>query len=351
MKTIHYLWILMQLLASGLMVSCERVTELPVDAGNEPLRIQVSVDDFEWGQVPYGYSRASESMKPEMENSLKTLAILQFDSEGNLRSELGSDEKPYRFVNLVSSDSPQGILSYTLTFEDDKFYAGSGCTLCILANIPETEVKKVVFKQDADGNLINTDFTTFKQQKIAIPYVTDPSADDSYGLQIGHVKNIYMFGEYDGEIAAGKTLNIGLGRMISRLQINIKSKNAIPDGSHVYLGIANLEREAFFFHGASSPGNLFTEATPFDITSQTVNGQPVNLQDGVTVYFYAAPRMASNQEDATSLNFWYTTQALSDSSDPDYTLPLGNQQPGTGMGDYSLNRNTYYVFNLNLTSK
>lgn len=311
------------------------------------LTIRVSATDFEWGQVPYTYSRASDPMTPEMENSLKTLAILQFDSEGSLRRELGTPEKPFKYINLVNETTPNGVLTYNITFAKDEFYHGVNCAICIMANVPEEEVMKVVFTDHE--NKVNTNLKTFRTEKIIIPYVTDPSANDSYGLQIGHVKHIYMFGEYTGDVTSEtQQLNIGLGRMISRLQIEIKSDVNVKEGYGLYLGIKNLEQEVYFYHGETSPNNLFTEANPFNILTEGVSGEKVDLKKGVKIFFYVAPRMANNPKDATSLNFWYTNTEP-DSNNPDYTLPLGNHKPGSEVGDYSLNRNTYYMFYVNLT--
>lgn len=311
------------------------------------LTIRVSATDFEWGQVPYTYSRASDPMTPEMENSLKTLAILQFDSEGSLRRELGTPEKPFKYINLVNETTLNGVLTYNITLAKDEFYHGVNCAICIMANVPEEEVMKVVFTDHE--NKVNTNLKTFRTEKIIIPYVTDPSANDSYGLQIGHVKHIYMFGEYTGDVTSEtQQLNIGLGRMISRLQIEIKSDVNVKEGYGLYLGIKNLEQEVYFYHGETSPNNLFTEANPFNILTEGVSGEKVDLKKGVKIFFYVAPRMANNPKDATSLNFWYTNTEP-DSNNPDYTLPLGNHKPGSEVGDYSLNRNTYYMFYVNLT--
>lgn len=313
------------------------------------LTISVSATDFEWGQVPYGYSRASDPMIPEMENSLKTLAILQFDSEGNLRRELGTADKPFKYINLVNETTPNGVLTYDITLASNEFYHGVNCAICIMANVPEEEVMKVVFTDQV--NKVNTNLKTFRTEKITIPYVTDPSADDSYGLQIGHVKRIYMFGEYTGDVTSEtQQLNIGLGRMISRLEFEIKSDMNVNEGYGLYLGIKNLEKEVYFYHGETSPNNLFTEATPFNILAKGVSGETVDLSKGVKIFFYVAPRIANNPEDATSLNFWYTNTEPDSTNTPDYTLPLGNNMPGSEVGDYSLNRNTYYKFYVRLTA-
>lgn len=315
------------------------------------LTISVSATDFEWGQVPYTYSRASDPMTPEMENSLKTLAILQFDSEGNLRRELGTADKPFKYINLVNETTPNGVLTYNITLASDEFYHGVNCAICIMANVPEEEVMKVVFTDQE--NKVNTNLKTFRTEKITIPYVTDPDANDSYGLQIGHVKRIYMFGEYTGNVTPSTRLNIGLGRMISRLEFEIKSdvNVNVKEGYGLYLGIKNLEKEVYFYHGETSPNNLFTEANPFNILTEGVSGETVDLSKGVKIFFYVAPRIANNPENATSLNFWYTNTKPESNNNPDYILPLGNHKPGSEVGDYSLNRNTYYKFYVNLTKQ
>lgn len=353
MNYIKYILVVIAVsLVSGLIfTSCS--DNMPDDGiGNVSdgsLTIRVSATDFEWGQVPYTYSRASDPMTPEMENSLKTLAILQFDSEGSLRRELGTADKPFKYINLVNETTPNGVLTYNITLASNEFYHGENCVICIMANVPEEEVMKVVFTDQE--NKVNTNLKTFRTEKITIPYVTDSSADDSYGLQIGHVKRIYMFGEYTGDVTSEtQQLNIGLGRMISRLEIEIKSDVDVKEGYGLYLGIKNLEKEVYFYHGETSPDNLFTEAVPFNILAKGVSGETVDLSKGVKIFFYVAPRMANNPKDATSLNFWYTNTEP-DSNNPDYTLPLGNHKPGSEVGDYSLNRNTYYMFYVNLTER
>lgn len=352
MKYIKYILVVIAVsLVSGLIfTSCS--DNIPDDeTGNVSdgsLTIRVSATDFEWGQVPYTYSRASDPMTPEMENSLKTLAILQFDSEGNLRRELGTADKPFKYINLVNETTPNGVLTYDIPLASDEFYHGVNCAICIMANVPEEEVMKVVFTDQE--NKVNTNLKTFRTEKITIPYVTDPDANDSYGLQIGHVKRIYMFGEYTGDVTSKtEQLNIGLGRMISRLEIEIKSDVNVKDGYGLYLGIKNLEQEVYFYHGETSPNNLFTEANPFNILEKGVSGETVDLSKGVKIFFYVAPRMADSKENATSLNFWYTN-STPNPDNPDYVLPLGNHMPGSEVGDYSLNRNTYYIFNVRLTA-
>ena len=353
MNYIKYILVVVAVsLVSGLIcTSCS--DNMPDDGtGNVSdgsLTIRVSATDFEWGQVPYTYSRASDPMTPEMENSLKTLAILQFDSEGNLRRELGTADKPFKYINLVNETTPNGVLTYDIPLASDEFYHGVNCAICIMANVPEEEVMKVVFTDQE--NKVNTNLKTFRTEKITIPYVTDPSANDSYGLQIGHVKRIYMFGEYTGDVTPSTRLNIGLGRMISRLEFEIKSDLIVKEGYGLYLGIKNLEKEVYFYHGETSPNNLFTEATPFNILAKGVSGETVDLSKGVKIFFYVAPRIANNPEYATSLNFWYTNTAPVPNDSADYILPLGNHKPGSEVGDYSLNRNTYYKFYVNLTER
>ena len=56
----------------------------------------------------------------------------------------------------------------------------------------------------------------FKEVSVAIPYV-DSDLDEH--LEIGHVREIYMFGYYQGEVYSHKEISITLGRIISRLKV------------------------------------------------------------------------------------------------------------------------------------
>lgn len=71
---------------------------------------------------------------------------------------------------------------------------------------------------------------------------------------IGHVKQIYMFGYYEGVLPGTESgLSIYLGRIIARIEVNFTIDDPEDLKKKFYIGLANMETKAYVFPGAQSP--------------------------------------------------------------------------------------------------
>lgn len=363
MKT--YLRFIQTCLAALLLAACTHESD-PTPAAGEThsvtLHVTTAPMQIVGEQVPYD-TRAANPLMPQYENSIYSLAVLVFDvAEGVLQpfpAQGIEEQKYYKYINLTDANG-DGVLNTTLSLESLPVQDNLEYTICLIANLPEDQVREIITsRQDVGGAVY---LREFKNAYVAIPYVENDHHPD--GLEIGHVESIYMFGYYEGVVtgltnSAGQAtteLSITLGRIISRLEMAFTVDEGVtldPDKTF-YCRMNRLESHARLFPtgvspGADDPENLLIPGVISELSSLN------NRQS--TIYFYAAPHSAETEEEAMSLDLWYTERLTGPVTEdmlvaaPHATIQLCNDQPGVEDRNFFLNRNSVYRFNFNLTNK
>lgn len=333
------------LVATLMLMACEGDTS-PASTNASPALISVSTAPMTivGEQVPYCDTRAAQSLPPEYENSIYSLAVLIFDvEEGVLRYFPIEDgqRKLYKYINL-KDENGNGLLNTILSTEDFPVLEGDEYTVCLIANFTEEQVETMINSMLEDGTVF---FDEFKNYSIQIPYVMTPGQGDDVGLEGGHVRDIYMFGYYQGEVSSHKDITISLGRIISRLEIAFSfDESKLNPNKSLYILLENLELKANLFPTGISPGE-YVEQSAYEVPT-------LDELKNSTIYLYAAPNSALGEDKALCLKMWYEAKGLSshevEKLTPSATVHLCNDQPGVENRNYQLNRNCIYHFNLNL---
>lgn len=295
-------------------------------------------------QVPFAHTRADQPLPPEYENSIYTLTTLVFDAqEGVLRhfNLPDNQRKLYKFTNLQDANG-NGLLTTTLSTEGFPVSEGNQYIVCLIANLSEKEVEEMIQSMMDDGTVF---FDEFKNYEIPIPYVKTPGEGEEAELEAGHVRKIYMFGYYQGYVKEHTDIDISLGRIIARVEITFSfDANKPTPGKSLFIRLRNLEQTAHLFPTGKSPKKL-----------QTISTYKVPLLGDLnnnTIFLYAAPSSASNEDESLCLDMWYEDDNLNptevDKKKTTASVCLCNDQPGVDNRNFQLNRNSTYRFNLNL---
>ena len=321
--------------------------EMKINNGDDDtcnVSINVGVSAFEMIQDGYN-SRATMPMGPEMENCIRTLTVIQFDEEGNMR-QVPSDGKYYRFSTWTNVLYPQGVMSLNLNYTD--FYAGES-TICLIANIPEEEIEKIIYKDGNTSNPVN--LNEFKKITVMMDYIL-PGQTGENEAEAGLMREIYMFGYYEGAVTEAQQLNIALARLVSRVDVAF----SVADGAtwdpdkYIYLSMHNLERNVHLWPVLESENIFWPDTEP---AIYPVNMAEAPEQNRI-IYFYSGPNSAANPSDATQLKVWYREKdAVIDKNNPDAVIYLCNSPFNENEADrnYQLNRNTFYRFNIAFSNK
>lgn len=333
------------LAASLLLMACgEDTFQACEDEAPAYIRVSTGPMTLVGEQVPYADTRADQSLPPEYENSIYSLTVLVFDvKEGVLGKFPVKDgqQKLYKYINL-KDENGNGLLSTMLPTADFPVVEGEKYTVCLIANLTEEQVDAMIGSMLDDGTVF---FDEFKKYSIQIPYVMTPGQGDDVGLEDGHVRDIYMFGYYQGEVSSHKDITISLGRIISRLEIAFSfDESKIQPNKSLYILLENLESKANLFPIGISPGE-YVKQSAYEVPTLD------ELQNS-TIYLYAAPNSALTEDKALCLKMWYADKGLSpgevEQMEPNATVHLCNDQPGVENRNYQLNRNSVYHFNLHL---
>ena len=304
-------------------------------------------------------TRSIEPMGPESENPIKQLAVIQFDEEGNLLDlkSGGTGISSYFYWKDFTNDGElPGNLSIT---EKDNFrvplYTGRQTRVCLLGNLSKEEVETLV--TGTNGNPVN--WAGFLEKTVEVDYILEQNDPDG---EVGHVRQIHLFGYYEGVLGGNNQLDNGdtfvkmdftLARLIARLELAIRLGEGVklPDGYRIYFGLKGVEEEVYLFPNLerTSYVHKHVEVTPIDRTEEIRGGQN-------TFYFYVAPHLvlADSIAKATRLQIWCTTetnlQSLEDEDAHEVLIcndPL--QETPTAAGSLWINRNSIYHMNLTLT--
>ena len=329
-----------------LLAGCEKAdTAADSDARHTTLRVTIVPMTIVGEQVPYD-TRASKPLNPEDENVIYSLAVLVFDESEGVLHKFDKSGKYYKYIAL-KDENGNGLLSTKLPIEDFPVQPDETYTICLVANLSEEQVEKIINDMMADGTAF---IHEFEEVSVMIPYVTPDKADGQ--LETGHVREIYMFGYYEGVLPGTESgLSIYLGRIIARIEVNFTIDDPEDLKKKFYIGLANMETKAYVFPGAQSPNaeDAWLDMKPTERSEEIRTG-------ACQFYFYAAPHSTDVSDKATRLQIWYVDEGTVPSDDNvSATVLLCNNpdtKPEDAMeGDYYLNRNSIYHVNIHLSEK
>lgn len=356
-------------LAACLAACTDRQDDVPsAEAKLVKVRLNLAAQPMET-KADNTYSRSTVPMAPELENPMRSLAVIQFDSEGNMLPINGNSY--FHYIDLTEG----GIyVGQTTTQLDVTLSAQNDTRVCVIANVDEPTVERLLRHDTENRNKL---WNEFRLSTIEIPYIlTDETGDKT---SVGHVEDIYMFGLYEGDIndkgeAVSGTytneLSIVMARIISRMEMFIKlGENVrIPYGYSIYLGFTGIEESAYLVPGVANYLTEYVhnhvELLPSERTDLIKNSGTT----GTTFYFYLAPHLVvqEHKNQVTKFIIWCVDEdddhaelVINDGTDnipnPDYNHaeilmcndPLGENP--NAEGSLWLNRNSLYHVNITLT--
>lgn len=348
------------LVAGAFLTACTQQEE-PEGAGeNTPVlrdfTINTSVAAMQTGSNGTT-SRSLQPMGPEEENPVKSLAIIQFDSEGNLLpiNKTGSGiESYYHYCDFTEEGTLPGSLSPAL--ENIPLYAGLPQTrVCFIGNMEKDDIPTLLQKDE--GTRVG--WNDFQDKTVTIRYITE-------GDKVGHVEQIYLFGYYEGALGAGgssldnggtaQAMSVVLSRLIARLEISINLGEGVtlPADHHIYFRLQNVEERAYLFLNVERTNYVHQHVELMPTTDRT---DYITGTEFSTFYFYVAPHLVMSEladTNATRLLIWCTTESAENlnEGEADAKILLCNDPRGempTAAGAFWLNRNSIYHVNITLT--
>ncbi len=322
-------------------------------------------------------SRAASPMSPDHEKYVRTMALFEFDNEQ--WHEKG--DFTYHFIDFVAGtvdgvagvgnvqNTDFGIVETTL--DGIAFEARTNGTLCVVANVTEDEVDDFYTDCMNDGGTYgNISLNQFKTW--ALPFDYEESTAEGYDESVtGHLKNMYMFGYYEGPIdpAGVGDISIDLGRLASRLDITVVNETGSAITKRLGYHFDNVCSSAYFFPLLSGvPPTIQAGLARTVICAgegDPVEGDPdfqivpATFPDKATHtrYYYVAAHSAENFNEATKLHLFYDRRIVNDDVSDDTNsvkVPLCNVHPSEAaniVNGYSLSRNTRYHFTIRLKKK
>ena len=116
----------------------------------------------------------------------------------------------------------------------------------------EAQIADLILKDDGRTRVQLSDF---RRKTVDIGNIlTEEDGAGDRNENIGHVKQIYMFGYYEGVLPGTESgLSIYLGRIIARIEVNFTIDDPEDLKKKFYIGLANMETKAYVFPGAQSP--------------------------------------------------------------------------------------------------
>lgn len=246
-------------------------------------------------------SRSAYPMSPEQENPMKSLAVIQFDSEGNMLriNKENQSHQHFHYIDLTSENNPAGQITANI---DVKLIAARNTRVCLVANMTEDAIMKLTW--NAEQNRTNL-WTEFRLKTVDIPYILN-------GEKVGHVEQVYMYGAFEGDLntnTEGKPVNlsISMARLISRLEMNIKKEKGmvIPSQYRFFLGFTCVEDEAYLVPGAAK----YIETLVHDHVAIMPNERTDIIQslgdgEAAVFYFYMAPHIVKDIKNITKFVIW-----------------------------------------------
>lgn len=271
----------------------------------------------------YGVTtRSVYTMWPEEENCIKTLAFFQFDPEGiHTRNEL------YNFRKFTTEDNPNGVLQASIEDINFKSYKTNNTTICVVANVTEQDVNEF-YNQYTTSTSTQVRLDEFKEWTHEFQY---KEHEDS----VGHLKQVCMFGYYDGTLEDVIVKRLILGRLCSRIEVTLKAENSNDFNSGVSFWFDNVPTEAYYFsRGIGVADSLKNESFSTTVPSVTTDKQ--------VYYFYIPGNSAQTEDEALKLNINFNDKVRT------VTLCTLPPEQNEEYVDFAINRNSIYRFNLTL---
>lgn len=312
----HLIPYIMILLA---VFACQEKQDLHPE-GQEPVLTTVSINL----DISDGFTKANSPLIPDVENLIHDVWVIQFSERGVLYT--GVD----RFYRTNGEEGAR-----ILTLEAQVMSGRS--TICLLANLNKINTPtKTFFDTAALQESLPDNLPQFKSTLLDmtdfIHYV-----NTNYELA-----SVPMFGYWEGSIDPdtptldGRNLNVTLGRMVSRVNVNIVNKASATLKS---LTFTNAATKAYYFPTISS-GQLPDDAY---CTNPNAYTYALNLPSGHegTVYFYWAPNFCYGQEKATKMTF-------TDENGKSYSCYITNSPTTDENCDYNMYHNCNYTLTITI---
>lgn len=318
-------------------------------------------------------SRAAEPMSPDVEKYVRTIAVFEFDNEGI------HDKSPqtYHFIDFVAGtvDGTTGVgdvvkTDYGIvetTLRDIAFNSYTDGTICLVANVTQEQVNTFYDKCKESSGQSYGRMTLDQFKGWALKFDYEQATDGKYDeTTAGHLKVMYMFGYYQGNIVPAKSgeIRVDLGRLASRLDITVVNETGDTLTKRLGYHFDNVCSSAYFFPIKSGmPPTIGAGLTRTVICSGendpvegAVTEVPETFKPGEshTRYFYVAAHSATGKDDATQLHLFYDRRIVNDDvadNTGSVKVPLCNVHPSEAdnvPNGYSLSRNTRYHFTIRL---
>ena len=272
-----------------------------------------------------GDTQSDMPLFPEQENWIWDFYYIQYDDMGN---SLASGH--------IRDGATSGELSVTASV---KLWKAQETTVLVIANIvpagtsygddPHWQVGTSIF---VGGQAY---LSTAKTTKFDMSTRLARDAEGHYST-LKHMPMCgYWSGDFDQE-TGNYPINIALGRMITRMNVNIKNDSAY-EITRVTLN--NVAKNAYVFPQASN--------TPLDPANDYFSApivQTVSIPAGAsqTLYFYSAPNYCTDGGKITTIQFHTDTKASDVKKLGSYIVDESNESEN----DYNLYMNTIYTYNL-----
>lgn len=265
-------------------------------------------------------TRSGSMLDPGIENPIFDIWVIQYADGGViLKSE-----------HLRATPDVLGALK--IEPFPVELYARANTTVCLVANLqPGQPAATYPWAGSLNG---------FKRMMLDLD-LNNPSLD------VGHIGQIRMFGYYFGDIATSTyNLNVTLGRMISRVALNIRNTGRF-NLTNVDVEVTNVPRKIPFFPtGDPLPVTAASTQAERDEYFTTYRENIGNLNVGASQmrYYYMGENINPQQTEATTVKITGTAEGVRRST----TVVLGGDSPGAENRNLTLARNYGYVFGIKL---
>jgi hypothetical protein len=201
--------------------------------------------------------------------------------------------------------------------------------ICVIANRNPgnpTQDRSAIY--DSEEDALNADiFSNFKSTlvKVPIPEINDGTED-----------KILMCGYWEGTPTEGASINVTLGRMMTRLNVTLENESSTDFSGTVQL--LNASKMAYLFPSTEA-GDLPDSAYTDELVDEEVS---IAAGASVSLYYYTAPNFCSSEDYASKI-------LITNDNKQGATIVLGTDAPGTSNRDLNLYHNTIYNFTITLT--
>ena len=308
--------------AAALLCACSREIAPQVEPEYVDMPFELNISDV------LGDTRVNEALFPEVENWIYDYYYVQFIGDASA------------YTGHMRKTITTGDLTVT---EDIRLRVGNNSTIIFVANtVPAganygdnpgwdaTDGTVQVLDEDGNPFVAPNVLTLNKFKNLRFNMAARLNL-----IQTGNgtMKHMPMCGYWEGNVAAsgsGTTntvpATVTMGRMVSRMNVNITNKTGSPI---TQVRLLNTAAKAYYFPQVE---NTDLTADDYITLSQNVN---IANNKSATVYFYTAPNYCEGNGLHTKLEFTAGGKTG--------TVDLGSDVPNE---HYNLYMNTIYTFNI-----